>query len=58
VLERPWAGPLAQPAGWDIALAPLAHATGAAAGALCGLGTALAGRWRGAGTPAVTMPPR
>ena len=35
-LEQPW-GPVLRPAaGWDIALAPLAHATGAAAGLLCG----------------------
>lgn len=33
VLEEPWAGPLAHPAGWDIAVAPLAHAAGALAGA-------------------------
>lgn len=32
LLERPWAGPLAHPAGWDIAVAPLAHAAGAVAG--------------------------
>jgi len=34
LLERPWAGALAHPSGWDIALAPLAHASGAAAGVL------------------------
>lgn len=34
--ERPWAGPLAHPAGWDIAVAPLAHAAGAVAGATAG----------------------
>jgi rhomboid family GlyGly-CTERM serine protease len=39
VLEAPWAGPLTHPAGWDIAVAPLAHATGALSGALCTLGT-------------------
>lgn len=32
--ETPWRGPLVYPAGWDIAVAPLAHATGAIAGAL------------------------
>jgi len=37
LLEAPWAGPLRQVAGWDIAIAPLAHASGACAGALCGL---------------------
>ena len=35
VLEAPWAGPVQHRAGWDIAIAPLAHATGAASGALC-----------------------
>jgi rhomboid family GlyGly-CTERM serine protease len=34
LLETPWRGPLAYPAGWDIAVAPLAHATGALSGAL------------------------
>lgn len=37
LLERPWAGPLQQPAGWDIAVAPMAHAGGVAAGVLSGL---------------------
>ena len=32
--ETPWRGPLAYPEGWDIAVAPLAHSTGAIAGAL------------------------
>ncbi|MEO7246215.1 MAG: rhombosortase [Rubrivivax sp.] len=35
VSEAPWGGPLAHPPAWDIAVAPLAHATGALAGALC-----------------------
>jgi rhomboid family GlyGly-CTERM serine protease len=47
LLEAPWLGALRQVAGWDIAIAPLAHASGAAAGLLCalacGVGTA-AGR--------------
>ncbi len=39
-LEEPWGPPLRAPAGllsggWDIATAPLAHATGAAAGVVC-----------------------
>ena len=34
-IEAPWAQVLRHPAGWDIAVAPLAHATGAIAGALC-----------------------
>jgi rhomboid family GlyGly-CTERM serine protease len=33
--ESPWAAPLRHPTGWDFAVAPLAHATGAVAGALC-----------------------
>jgi rhomboid family GlyGly-CTERM serine protease len=37
LLERPWAGPLAHPAGWDIAVAPLAHAGGALSGLVCAL---------------------
>ena len=36
-LEQPWGAPLRHPAGWDIAVAPLAHATGAAAGLLLAL---------------------
>lgn len=35
LLETPWLGPLRQVAGWDIPIAPLAHATGACAGLLC-----------------------
>lgn len=35
LLEAPWQGPLRQVPGWDIAIAPLAHSTGAAAGLLC-----------------------
>jgi rhomboid family GlyGly-CTERM serine protease len=33
--EAPWGDALRHPAGWDIAIAPLAHATGAVAGAVC-----------------------
>lgn len=33
--EQPWGEPLRHAAGWDIALAPLAHATGAIAGLAC-----------------------
>jgi len=33
--EAPWGPPLRFSAGWDIAIAPLAHTTGAIAGALC-----------------------
>lgn len=35
LLETPWAGPLRQVAGWDIPVAPLAHASGALAGLAC-----------------------
>ena len=35
--EAPWGPPLRHPAGWDIAIAPLAHATGLLAGLICGL---------------------
>lgn len=34
--EAPWERALRRPEGWDIAVAPLAHATGAIAGAICG----------------------
>jgi rhomboid family GlyGly-CTERM serine protease len=37
LLERPWAGALARPAGWDIPVAPLAHAAGALAGTAAAL---------------------
>lgn len=37
LLETPWAGPLRQAPGWDIAIAPAAHASGAVAGLLCAL---------------------
>ena len=40
--ETPWQGPLRHPPGWDIAVAPLAHATGLAAGAIC----AIVAEWR------------
>jgi rhomboid family GlyGly-CTERM serine protease len=32
--ETPWRAPLAHPAGWDVAVAPIAHASGALSGAL------------------------
>jgi len=38
LLERPWGAPLAHPPGWDIAVAPLAHACGALAGAASAAG--------------------
>jgi rhomboid family GlyGly-CTERM serine protease len=34
-LEEPWGAVLRQGGGWDIKVAPLAHATGALAGAVC-----------------------
>ncbi len=33
--ERPWLGPVQQWPGWDIGIAPIAHATGLAAGLIC-----------------------
>lgn len=35
LLEAPWAGPVRTVVGWDIPIAPLAHATGALAGLCC-----------------------
>jgi rhomboid family GlyGly-CTERM serine protease len=43
--ERPWAGVLQQAEGWDIALAPIGHATGTIAGLVCAAAL-LAGRGR------------
>lgn len=37
LLEEPWAGPLASARAWDIAVAPIAHASGALAGAATAL---------------------
>lgn len=37
LIEAPWGPPLRHPADWDIAIAPFAHATGAAAGLLCAI---------------------
>ncbi len=45
--EQPWGPPLRYTAEWDIAVAPLAHATGAVAGLLCG---AVALAWPQKGT--------
>jgi rhomboid family GlyGly-CTERM serine protease len=49
-VEAPWGPALRQLPGWDIEIAPLAHTTGAAAGAAMGALTAIlraqAGRWR------------
>ena len=43
--ETPWGAPLRHGGGWDIAVAPLAHATGLIAGLLCAaLAEAVAGR--------------
>jgi rhomboid family GlyGly-CTERM serine protease len=44
-LEQPWHGALRQTPGWNIAIAPAAHFSGAVAGLVCGLAAA-AGRWR------------
>ena len=44
--ETPWAGPLSHPAGWDIAVAPMAHASGLAAGVSTALAAQAWHRWR------------
>ena len=41
--EAPWGPAITHPEGWDIAVAPFAHASGLAAGVLCMLAAALAG---------------
>jgi len=56
-LEAPWQGPLRQVPGWDIAIAPLAHAGGAAAGWLCALACGV-GRAPARLSPAGIPPPR
>jgi rhomboid family GlyGly-CTERM serine protease len=45
LLERPWAAPLRLGGGWDIAVAPLAHATGAVSGLVLGLAALLLRLW-------------
>jgi hypothetical protein len=52
LLEEPWGPPLRHGGGWDIATAPLAHATGAVAGLGCALVVLLL--WRG---PALSSTP-
>lgn len=47
VLEAPWLGPLRQVPGWDIAIAPAAHASGALAGWLCALACGVGSRASG-----------
>ncbi len=44
LLETPWGAPLRHPAGIDIAVAPLAHASGLIAGLLCAIVARLATR--------------
>ena len=44
--ETPWAGPVSHPAGWDIAVAPMAHASGLVAGVLTALAAQAWHRWR------------
>ncbi len=46
VLEAPWGAPLRYPAGIDIAVAPLAHASGLVAGLLCAIVARVASRER------------
>lgn len=48
--ERPWAGALQQWPGWDIPIAPMAHATGLAAGLACAAVAWATSRPRGVAT--------
>ncbi len=43
LLEAPWQGPLRQVPGWDFAVAPAAHTSGALAGWLCALACGVGG---------------
>ena len=43
VLEAPWLSPLRVVPGWDIAIAPMAHAVGAVAGLSCALACGVGG---------------
>ena len=51
-MEQPWQGGLRQPPGWQIAIAPAAHLSGAVAGLLCGLA---AWGWRRRGARALSI---
>ncbi len=58
--EAPWAEALRHPAGWDIAVAPIAHTTGALAGAVCAavaLGLQCAAARRSPTSPTSPPPP-
>ncbi len=44
--ESPLGPPLRYPAGWDMAVAPIAHAAGALAGSLCALAALALRAWR------------
>jgi rhomboid family GlyGly-CTERM serine protease len=46
LLEKPWGAPTQQVAGWDFAVAPLAHATGAISGIVCAALGDAAAKWR------------
>lgn len=50
-LEEPWGAPLRHGGGWDIATAPLAHATGTLAGLLCAALALAIGARRGQSGP-------
>jgi len=45
--EAPWGAPLRHPEGWDIAIAPLAHASGLIAGTACAVCAEAMARLRG-----------
>lgn len=45
LLEAPWGPALRREPGWDIAIAPFAHASGALAGVLAALAVVVVGAW-------------
>lgn len=51
-LEQPWQGAVQRVPGWDFAVAPAAHLSGAVAGALCAFAAALR-RVRGTSRPSI-----
>jgi rhomboid family GlyGly-CTERM serine protease len=46
ILEAPWLEPLRHVEGWDIAIAPMAHASGVVAGVICLIAVVSMQRWR------------
>jgi rhomboid family GlyGly-CTERM serine protease len=46
LVDAPWEGALRRPAGWDIDVAPMAHVSGVAAGAICAAAAEVLARLR------------